>query len=48
MWINGINWLEKLLAVSCLLNDKSVIHISEPQPGWIRGSADGLGFKLLT
>ena len=31
----------------CLLDDESVIHIPEPKPGWIGGSADGFGFKLF-
>ena len=39
--------LEELEAMFCLLNGKDVIHIPELQPGWIGGSAVGLGFKLF-
>ena len=39
--------LKELLALFCLLDDKSVIHIPKPKPGWIGGSADGLGFNLF-
>ena len=29
-----------------LLDDKGVIHIPKPKPGWIWGMADGFGLKL--
>ena len=38
---------KKLLAMFCLLYDKSVIHIPKAKHEWIRGSDDGLGFKLF-
>ena len=47
MWVNGINILKELLAMFYLLDDKGVIHIPEPKLGWIRSSADSLGFKLF-
>ena len=31
----------------CLLEDKGVIHISEPKPGWVGSHADSLSFKLF-
>ena len=46
MRVNGIDLLEEVLAMFCQFGDKGVIHIPKPQPGWIGGSADGLGFKL--
>ena len=45
MLVNGINVLEEVMAVFCLLGDKGVIP--KPKLGWIRGSADVLGFKLF-
>ena len=47
MWVNGINVLEELLAMFCLLDDEGDIYIPELKPGWIGSSADGLGFKLF-
>ena len=47
MGVNGIDMLKELLTAFCLLDDKGVIHISESKPGWIVGSAVGLGFKFL-
>ena len=47
MWVNGISMLKELLAVFCLLHDKSVIHIPEPKPVWIGGSGNGFGFKVF-
>ena len=35
MWINGISMLKELLAMFCLMDDKKVIHIPEPKPGWM-------------
>ena len=31
----------------CLLDNKCFIHIPKPKHGWIWGSADGFGFKLI-
>ena len=45
--VNGINVLEELITMFSLLDDKGVIHIRKPKPGWIRVSADGFGFKLF-
>ena len=42
MEVNGINVLEELLAVFCLLDDKGVIHIPKPKSGWIGGSVHAL------
>ena len=47
MRANGVNLLEEMLAMFCLLGDKGVIHIPEPKPGWIGCVADGFGFKLF-
>ena len=47
MWFNVINVLKELLAVFYLLNDKGVIYIPKPKPGWIGSIADGLALKLL-
>ena len=47
MWVRGIDMLEELLGMFCLLDDKGVIHIPESQPWWIGGSGDGLAFKLF-
>ena len=32
VWGNGVNLLQKLCAVFCLLDDKGVIHIHKTQP----------------
>ena len=42
MLVNGINVLEELIDMLCLLDDKGVIHIPEPKPGWTGDSADDL------
>ena len=47
MWVSGINLLQELQAVFCLFDDKDVICIPKPKPGWIGSSADGLGYKFL-
>ena len=47
MKANGVDVLEELMAMFCLLDDKGVIDVSKPKPGWIGGSADGLRFKLF-
>ena len=47
MWVNGMNLLEELSVMFCLLDDKGVIYIPEQNPGWIGDSADGLGFELF-
>ena len=41
MRVNGINVVEKLLAMFCLLDYKGVTHIPEPRPG-------RLGVVLMT
>ena len=30
-----------------LLGDKGVIHIPKQKPGWIGGSAESFGFKII-
>ena len=47
MLVNGIDVLEELIAVFYLLDDKNVIHIPTPKPGWRGSSTDGLWLKLL-
>ena len=39
--------LEELVAMFCLLDNKGIIHIPKPKPGWNGGRADGFGFKLF-
>ena len=39
--------LYKLVAVFCILDDKSVIYIPKPQLWLVGGSVDTLGFTLL-
>ena len=47
MRVYGVDVLEELMAMFCLLDDKGIIHIPKPKLGWTGGRADGLGFKLL-
>ena len=47
MGIYGIDMLEELVAVFCLLDDKGAIYILNPKPGWIGDRANGFGFKLF-
>ena len=39
-----VNELQAMLSLS---NDKGVLHIPKPKPGWIGGRADGFGFELF-
>ena len=47
VWVNGVDVLQKFVAMSCLLDDKGVIHILKPQPRWMGGWVDGHDFKLF-
>ena len=47
MWVNGIDVLEELLNMFCLIDDKGVIYIPEPQPRCFGSSAYSLGFELF-
>ena len=31
----------------CLVDDKGIIHVSKPDPGWVGGSANVSSFKVL-
>ena len=37
VWVNGVDMLQKLVAVFCHLDNKGVIHIPKPLPRWIGG-----------
>ena len=45
--VKGIKVGEQLLGVFCHVDDKVVIHVPKPGPGWIGGGADGSDFKVL-
>ena len=45
--VSEFDVLQKLDAVFCLLDGKSVIHTPGPQLWWMGDSIDGLCFKLL-
>ena len=47
MEVYVIDVLGELVAVFSLLDDKGVVHLPKPKPGWIGGRADGFGFKLF-
>ena len=47
MLFTGVDVLQKLVTVFCLLDDKGAIDIPEPQPRCFGGLVDNLGLKLF-
>ena len=45
--INTIDMLKEALFVDLLVDDKGVIHIPAPEPGWGRGSTESFLFQVL-
>ena len=47
MWVNGVDMLQEMVAVFCILDDKGVIQIPKPQPRWVGGLVEGLDVELF-
>ena len=45
--VYGVDVLEELVPMFCLLDDKDAKHVPKPKPGWIGVRADGFGFKIF-